>query len=75
MMIVANGDNLDKRTDLSDNTIAGYLRAASMWPCQRCNQLLPMYTDLGGTKKKETLHPYLAEIRSGRRMSKKCREK
>jgi hypothetical protein len=46
-----------------------------MWLRQCCDQHLPMYTNLGGTKKKETLNPYLAEILSGHRTWKKCREK
>jgi hypothetical protein len=73
--VVADGDNLGMRANLADDTIANYLRAAATWLQDQCGVSLPLYTNRGGTKKTETLHPYLAAILSDRRTWKKARPK
>jgi hypothetical protein len=52
-----------------------YLRAASLWIQQECRVSIPLYSDGGGSKKKETLHPYISEILVDRRTWKQARPK
>jgi hypothetical protein len=67
MESIAEGDNLNSRTDLSDDTICNYLRAAASWMSHHCGIAVPLYSNGGGTKKTEKLNPYLSELLAQRR--------
>ena len=55
------------RSNLTDDTICGYLQAAVTWLRHEYSVPVPLYTNNQGTKKSERLHPYLAELLGQRR--------
>ena len=72
---LAEGDNLVGKFTLSDDTICQYLRAATTWMFHHNGITVPLYTNEGGSKKAETLHPYINEIIAQRRTWKKAKDK
>jgi hypothetical protein len=72
-VVASSGNNLLMRSYLSDDTIMGYPRAASLWLQQECQVCIPLYTNGGGMKKKESLYPYISEILVGRHTWKRSR--
>jgi hypothetical protein len=67
MESLAEGDNLNGKNDLSDDTICNYLRAAASWMLLHCGVAVPLYSNEGGTRKTEKLNPYLSELLAQRR--------
>jgi hypothetical protein len=59
---VAEGDNLNGKSNLSDDTICQYLRGAASWLRHHCQVDVPLYTNEGETRKAEKLHPYISEL-------------
>jgi hypothetical protein len=72
---LATGDNLNQKSDLSDDTICNYLRAAASWMQHHCGVAVPLYTNEGGTRKAEKLNPYISELLAQRRTWAKKKDK
>lgn len=72
---VLAGDNLQGRTDLSDGTAHGYLRAAAIWLKHYCGVTVRLFHDGDGAQQKDKLDPYLAEVLSQRRIWKVKKDK
>ena len=72
---VANGDNLNELSNLTDDTICQYLRAATTWLSIHAGIAVPLYSNEGGTRKTEKLHPYISELLSQRRTWAQTKDK
>jgi hypothetical protein len=72
---VANGDNLNSKANLLDDTICQYLRAAASWLRHHCHVDAPLYTNEGGTRKAEKLHPYISKLLAQRHTWTKKKDK
>lgn len=64
---IAEGDNLTGSLTLADDTICQYLRAATSWLRLNCDVIVPLYSNEGGSRKTEKLHPYISELLGQRR--------
>jgi hypothetical protein len=59
---VAEGNNLAKITDLSDDTIMGYINAAAKWIKCNTNLSVPLYANDDDVRQDQTLHPMLSTL-------------
>jgi hypothetical protein len=70
-----DGDNIKHRTDLGEDTLMGYVRAAAQYLETQYGIDVPIFLQSGQSRQRNHFHPYLADLIAQRRTWAKKRDK
>jgi hypothetical protein len=70
-----SGDNIKRRSDLSDDTLMGYVRAGAQYLETTHHITVPIFLQTGASRQQNHAHTYLSDLLSQRRTWTKKRDK